>query len=142
MFLALSWDIVMSGESITNGDSKAFPRAARLGMFLGYVMLVAAVILFFASLRTLNGGPASSFESEGIVRFGIIALGIPILLTASIVRIVVSLQPARVPASEAELADEEPTPAPPAAAAAMPISTPSVAEASVHAIVQADPASP
>ncbi|GAC1539022.1 MAG: hypothetical protein NVS2B17_13770 [Candidatus Velthaea sp.] len=86
VLVALAWDVLMSGESITNADSPAFPRAARLGMFLGYVMFVSLAILYFGSMVDLNGATVAEFESESFVQVGIFTLGVPVLLTAVLIR--------------------------------------------------------
>ena len=70
ILLALLWDLATSGESVTNGHGRTFPRSARVLMYCGYVVLIATVVLFLASDRsakttgcsvTVDGGVRDAF---------------------------------------------------------------------------------
>ena len=106
ILLALLWELTVSGESITNGHSSWFPRAARVLAFCGYIMLVATAVLFFSSLRVRNLGTVlePQFESEAWPALGILQLGVPALLCLVAVRLGV-FTPAEkaAPASQAPL---------------------------------------
>jgi preprotein translocase subunit Sec61beta len=82
IFLALAWELTVSGVTITNGDSRVFPRQARVLLFCGYIILVAVLVLFFSSLHLQATGEKLEplFESEYWVRLGIVQLGAPLLL--------------------------------------------------------------
>ena len=56
VLVAIAWDVVMSGESMTNEGTRRIPRATRVLAFLGYVILVAATVLFYAARQV--SGPA------------------------------------------------------------------------------------
>jgi hypothetical protein len=89
ILLALSWELVVSGEPVTNGDSRAFPRVSRLLPFCGYIMLVATAVLLFSSLRAHGTGTLlePQFESEGWPALGIVQLGVPVLLCVAGLRL-------------------------------------------------------
>jgi hypothetical protein len=86
---ALVWDIVMSGESITNRDSRYFPRHTHVLVYLGYIMAVAAAVLFFSSFhfQASNTSVEPHFESEGFVEAGLLFLGTSLLLTLFVLRL-------------------------------------------------------
>jgi len=82
MIMALTWEFVASGESITNLHHRRFPRDARVMIFLGYIVLVAATSAFFGSIHDETGKLVESpFEAENYLRDGIIFLGTPLVLT-------------------------------------------------------------
>jgi hypothetical protein len=79
---ALLWDVLMSGKSVTNVYGRRLPRHARVLLFLGYEMLVATAVLYFSSARDHSTGHAvdSLFDSDPWVLFGLVALGMPMLV--------------------------------------------------------------
>lgn len=86
--VALFWDVLTSGEAVTNVRGKRVPRHARVLVYLGYVMLVACAILFFSSVRGLDHRLAESwFESEAWPQLGIQRLGVPLVLTIFVLRV-------------------------------------------------------
>ncbi len=89
LVLALLWDIAMSGEAVTNGGNRWFPRHARVSLYFGYVILVLAAILYFSSLQLPAGGGAveSQFESDVWPQAGLIILGVPLLVTLFAVKV-------------------------------------------------------
>jgi hypothetical protein len=89
ILLALSWELIVSGEPVTNGDSRAFPRVSRVLLFCGYIMLVATAVLLFSSLRAHGSGALlePQFESEGWPALGIVQLGVPVLLCVAALRL-------------------------------------------------------
>ena len=75
VLVAISWDIVTSGHSITNVDGKWFPRRSRVLLFFAFTTLAVAIVLFFGSLY---GGPEESqrmaetyADPEALVQMGI-----------------------------------------------------------------------
>jgi len=89
LVLALLWDITMSGEAVTNGSNRWFPRHARVSLYFGYVILVVAAILYYSSLRLPAGGGAvePQFESDVWPQAGLVILGVPLLVTLFAMRV-------------------------------------------------------
>ena len=82
LIVALLFEIAVSGESITNVTGRVFPRDTRVLGFLGYVLLVAASVVLFASLHDQSGTLlVSTFDPDEWVREGILFLGIPLVIT-------------------------------------------------------------
>ena len=85
LIVALLWDVAVSGEAITNVPGRIFPRDTRVLAYLGYVLLVAASVLMFASLHDEKGKLLeNTFDPEAWVQDGILFLGIPLVLTLCI----------------------------------------------------------
>lgn len=86
---ALVWDIVMSGEAITNRHNRHFPRHTRVLVYLGYIMLVGTAVLFFSSLhvQTTSAAIEPQFESEGFVENGLLFLGTSLVITFFVLRL-------------------------------------------------------
>src|SRR5262249_8928895 len=79
--VALLWDLLTSGEQVTNRESRAFPREARVLFYLGYTVFAASTFLYLISQRLISTGgsvPVSSnnFPLEVI---GAEGWGIPLL---------------------------------------------------------------
>jgi hypothetical protein len=86
--VALFWDVLTSGEAVTNVHGERVPRHARVLVYLGYVLLVACAILFFSSVRGLNHQLAETwFESEAWPQLGIQRLGVPLVLAIFVLRL-------------------------------------------------------
>ena len=82
---ALLWDLMVSGEAITNVEGRHFPRDTRVLMFVGYILMVSSAVLLFASLHDQSGKLLeSSFDPESWVQSGILFLGIPLVMTMGI----------------------------------------------------------
>lgn len=85
LIVALLWDLAVSGEAITNVPGRIFPRDTRVLAYLGYILLVAASVLMFASLHDEQGTLLeNTFDPEQWVQDGILFLGIPLVLTLCI----------------------------------------------------------
>jgi hypothetical protein len=86
--VALLFDVVMSGDSITNRDGGIFPRHARVLLFLGYLVMTAVAVTFFSSehVQATQATVEAQFDSERWVQFGLTLLGPPLLLTLFILR--------------------------------------------------------
>lgn len=91
LVLALSWEFAASGESITNGHARRFPRDSRVMLFLGYVVVTATTSVFFSNIGEMDDGKwrvlESQFEAEGYVRDGLLFLGGPLVITIFIVSV-------------------------------------------------------
>jgi hypothetical protein len=88
VLVAIAWDVVMSGESMTNEGSPRIPRASRVLAFLGYVILVAATVLFYSGQKATGTGRAaeSLFEPEAITRNGLFRLAFPLAVLMFLLR--------------------------------------------------------
>jgi ABC-type multidrug transport system fused ATPase/permease subunit len=87
---ALAWDIVYSGEAITNKHSEAFPRLARVAMFMAYVMSVALLVMVSTAAHLVNpvtGEAIKGFDSEGLVGAGLVLYGAPFVFVMAMLRI-------------------------------------------------------
>ena len=80
---ALGWDILASGEAITNRHSESFPRFARVCFFMGYTMSVALFVMLSTVgefVNPVSGGRIEAiFESEPLVAAGLALFGAPLL---------------------------------------------------------------
>lgn len=86
---ALAWDIVYSGEAITNKHSEAFPRLARVAMFMAYVMSVALLVMVSTAAHLVNpitGEAIKGFDSEGLVGVGLVLFGAPFVFVMAMLR--------------------------------------------------------
>lgn len=86
---ALAWDIVYSGEAITNKHSEAFPRLARVAMFMAYVMSVALLVMVSTAAHLVNpitGETIKGFDSEGLVGVGLVLFGAPFVFVMAMLR--------------------------------------------------------
>lgn len=88
VLVAMAWDVVMSGESMTNEGTRRIPRAARVLAFLGYVILVAATVLFYSGQKVVGTGQTaeSMFEPEAITRNGLFRLAFPLAVLMFLLR--------------------------------------------------------
>jgi hypothetical protein len=88
VLVAIAWDVTMSGESLTNNDSRHFPRATRLLAFLGYVLLLAATVLFYTAQRgAVNGQPTEAlFEPEAVTQNGLFRVALPVAVLLLLLR--------------------------------------------------------
>jgi hypothetical protein len=75
--IGLCWDMLMSGERFTNKHSENFPRHGRLLLYIGYVSLAAACLLW---TKTLQFTGESFFDEGTLPPYGIVVLGIPMLV--------------------------------------------------------------
>jgi hypothetical protein len=85
LVLAFLWDLLTSGEQVTNRESAAFPRTARLLIYLGYTLLVTCCALYFSVLSFRSGAAdttyAYAFNPDYWAQTGLLMLGSPLLLT-------------------------------------------------------------
>jgi hypothetical protein len=93
MFVALVWDILVSGHSITNADSPLFPRRARVFLFFGYVTLIVATLQFWSAVAVTNANDAERFlvklvgDPEFFVEGGIAGYAPALLITLFLLRL-------------------------------------------------------
>ncbi len=82
LLAALLLELLASGDAITNKHGRWFPRPSRVLLYLGYILMVAAAVLFFASLHNPESGALreSLFDSEQWVQEGVIFLGPALVL--------------------------------------------------------------
>lgn len=64
VFAALGWDIVSSGDAITNKHSSTFPRIARVCFFFTYIITVSLFVLLASSSDLVN--PITGAAVEGV----------------------------------------------------------------------------
>ncbi|MGE0665551.1 MAG: hypothetical protein AB7O49_03235 [Sphingomonadales bacterium] len=89
VFVAIVWDILMSGDDITNVDGKLFPRRSRVSLFFSYVMLALAIVVFWGSMEGSEEymiNVRSLADSDQLVELGIKVLGPTTLLTLLVLR--------------------------------------------------------
>ena len=81
LVMALLRELIASGAAVTNPHDRWAPRPARVLLYLGYILLVASSVLFFATLHTDSGAPHEAlFDSEQFVNDGVLFLGLPLVL--------------------------------------------------------------
>lgn len=86
VLFALLWEVVMSGEAITNRHDERFPRHARVLVYFGYIVGVATAVLFFSSISTPHGSVQPLFENENFSDTGLLFLGTALVVTLFILR--------------------------------------------------------
>ena len=96
ILFALLWEVLLSGETMTNVDGRRFPRHGRVMIFFGYLVIVAAAVLYGSSLMTHSGTTAQAqFDSDGWTEYGMLLLGIPLILVHAMLNITRDLMPSR-----------------------------------------------
>jgi hypothetical protein len=117
--VAVFWDVLTSGEGITNGDSRAFPRDGRVLLYLGYTLVASSVLLYAATVRIAASGAlsADTLSTGNDAALGLLILGIPMVLLGFVLRVgawLATRQPtvhathgATVPARKSLLADSQ-----------------------------------
>lgn len=86
LLVALLLELVASGDAITNRHGRWLPRPSRVLLYLGYILMVATAVLYFASLHSPDTGALreAGFESESWVQEGVTFLGPPLVLALAI----------------------------------------------------------
>jgi hypothetical protein len=79
--VAILWDLLVSGDQVTNRTSDTFPREARVLLYLGYVLISSATLVYLKSVRFAGTGQVVSLGSQGDVLeyIGAIGLGLPLI---------------------------------------------------------------
>lgn len=84
LIVGMTWDLLMSGEQVTNRDDPSFPRHARLLLYFGYSMMVATAVLYFSSQTFVHPAAQSVapfFEDDQWPQEGLLFLGAPLVVT-------------------------------------------------------------
>ncbi|HLI16470.1 MAG TPA: hypothetical protein VKV23_10535 [Acidimicrobiales bacterium] len=81
LLVAVTWDVAMSGESLTNRSTAHLPRATRLLAVYGYAILLAGNVLFYSAEKVTATGRAaeSLFEPEAITQDALFRFALPVL---------------------------------------------------------------
>lgn len=84
------WDVARSGGPITNGDSPSAPRASRVLVYFGYVLVAAGLFLYASSLRvTATGAAAPQYllgEDNAAAIVALFVLCVPLALVTGFMR--------------------------------------------------------
>jgi len=81
LLVAVSWEVFMSGEAITNRGSHLIPRPSRVLGFTGYAIMVCGAVLFFSALTGPNGTRgAPFFEPESVTQAALFAFALPLFV--------------------------------------------------------------
>jgi hypothetical protein len=74
--LALTWDLATAGATLNPaGEHHAFPRASRVLIFAGYLILIATCVFMFGDVTLASGNRYTGFDTETIVANGLALLG-------------------------------------------------------------------
>jgi hypothetical protein len=92
LIFALTWDLMTSGDEITNRNSEGFPRLARIYLYVSYVILASALTAYFASRGTVSNQTGNDsldflFDPHTWARIGIQVLGVPVILTMFLIHV-------------------------------------------------------
>jgi hypothetical protein len=90
ILVAVGWDLAMSGESMTNRSTPAFPRSTRVVAFCGYLLVLVSAIVFFAGqLSAATGGPVadSYFEPESVTQAALFRIALPVFILIFLLRV-------------------------------------------------------
>ena len=79
IFALLGWDIVSSGDAITNKHTESLPRIARVCFFFTYIITVSVFVLLASSSELVNpitGAPVEGvFDSDKLIAVGLALFG-------------------------------------------------------------------
>jgi len=80
--LTALWDLVTSGEQVTNKNSPAFPREGRILLYVGSTLVATSLLLYIGSLRAqTTGAPAPDyFSTDNDAFLGLFLLGTPMVV--------------------------------------------------------------
>jgi len=77
--IMLLWDFALSGERFTNGESATLPQVSRVLFYLAYSCSVPLGLLFGGV-----GGIGPAIFTDVIPAWGLLYLGVPLLLAGSL----------------------------------------------------------
>jgi hypothetical protein len=79
--VAVLWDVLTSGEEVSNGHSRAFPRTGRVLLYFGYTLIAGSVLLYSASLQVPATGALSAdiFSTDTNAALALLILGLPLI---------------------------------------------------------------
>jgi hypothetical protein len=86
--VAVLWDVLTSGEEITNGNSPAFPREGRVMLYLGYTLVASSVLLYTASVQVPVTGALSTdaLNTSDDAALGLLILAPPLIGLSLVLR--------------------------------------------------------
>ena len=86
LLVALAWEVATSGRSLLNRGTAAMPRASRVLLYSGYVVVVAGAVLFFTGQRATSTGQVveAAFEPESVTQAALFRLALPVLAVATL----------------------------------------------------------
>lgn len=87
---AVGWDIVASGEAITNLSSASLPRSTRVLAYFGYILVLASAMVFYSGqISAATGHPVSEvfFEPESVTQSALFRIGLPVILVLTMLRL-------------------------------------------------------
>ncbi len=89
LLVAVSWDIVMSGESMTNRGSNLFPRPARLLGVCGYMIVLCGLVLFFSAQTDADTDNFVEpfFEPEAVTQSALFYFAFPLFVLMFFMRL-------------------------------------------------------
>jgi hypothetical protein len=93
ILVAVGWDILASGGTMTNLSSRTFPRSTRVLAYFGYILVLAAAMVFYSGqLSSATGQPVTDayFEPESTTQSALFRVALPLLLILSLLRTVSS----------------------------------------------------
>ena len=79
--VAIVWDFLLAGEQVTNRTSAVFQRETRVLLYLGYMLVSTATLVYLKSVRFVGAEqvvPLGS-QSNALEGFGAIGLGLPLI---------------------------------------------------------------
>ena len=83
LLVALGWDVVSSGQAITNRHSDAFPRLARVATFIAYILSVALLVMFSTAghfvVPTNREVVTELVDPDFYVQLGLALFGAPLI---------------------------------------------------------------
>jgi hypothetical protein len=86
-------DVVTSGDLLTTEESRPYPRAGRVTLYFGYILIVSAIVLFAGTVHVQEGAPyGGDFASQNLsfdqlAQVGLNVLGIPLVALTLILRV-------------------------------------------------------
>jgi hypothetical protein len=87
---AFAWDLLTSGNRVTNVDGRRLRRYVRVLVYVAYTVFIATVALLYASNTYVGGGAPSiqgELNGEQVARVGLLFLGVPLIVTTFMLRV-------------------------------------------------------
>ena len=80
LLVAVSWEVLMSGNAITNQGSRLIPRSSRVLGFLGYAIIVCGAVLFFSAQTSPHGPSEPFFVPESVTQAALFEFALPLFV--------------------------------------------------------------
>lgn len=79
--VAIVWDFLLAGDQVTNRASAVFPRETRVLLYLGYMLVSTATLVFLKSVRFVGTEQIVPLDSQSntLAGYGAIGLGLPLI---------------------------------------------------------------